>query len=33
MMLARYDRAIARSLVEPLARETGQAHALFLEPG
>ena len=25
MMLARYDRAIARSLVEPLARETGPA--------
>ncbi len=33
MMLARYDRAIAHSLVEPLARDTGPAHAYFSNRG
>jgi hypothetical protein len=33
LMVARYDRAIARSLVEPLARGTGPAHAYFSNRG
>ena len=33
MMLARYDRAIARSLVEPLARGAGPAAVYFSSRG
>ena len=33
MMLARYDRAIARSLVEPLARGNGPAAVYFSSRG
>ena len=33
MMLARYDRPIARSIVEPIARGTGQAPVYFSRQG
>ena len=33
MMLARYDRAIARSLIEPLAREPGRQPSMFVGRG